>query len=631
MVKKYILVFFLLNAFLSKAQSTYADSILVSNLADSIKLEKLHIWIKNNAPNLRETVLKTANIALQLAEKTNNPRFISYAYSDLGNTYYFQEKIEECGTAFTQAKIFAIKSGDLTCLVLALRGLIQYNSDHGDQVKTMLLMKEMEPYLSQIKDLGLRSACYTKFCYIYTSMNRWTEVEFFSRKTIDFSLKNNLANQLPSGYYHLGKFFENKNQLDSALFYIKKAKIGYIVTNNQEEVAGMTMQIAQIYSRQKQPKAAFQEMESALQIVEKNRDTAGIAFVNMEYGKLLLENNRIQEAKSALLKSENIFEKLNLNTYKIDIYNSLSDFYEKTGQPVFSLNYFKKYISVRDTIEGIESRKQLAELEAKFENTKKEQKISLLDQENKNQRLLIGFWAAVAALLTLGAFAGFLYNRNRQRNLLIQEQQRWAETVVNSTEEERRRIAADLHDGIAQQIAALKMYAGGLQRHLKGEQLEQAENLALALENTGKEVRQLAHQMMPRSLADLGLKAALEDLVWMTFSQTEIKATTDLENYTLTPNLTTDTAFYRTAQEAINNIVKHSKAKKVHLSLKNTEIEMILSIEDDGIGLVTEKVKNENKSLGMSNMQSRIRLCNGTLKVVSNSEKGVQIEAKIPI
>jgi signal transduction histidine kinase len=631
MIKKYIFIFLLLNAFLSKAQNSYADSILISNIPDSIKLQKLYIWVKKNAPNLREPVLKAAKNALQFAEKTNNSTYISLAWSNLGGTYYFQEKSDESGAAFTQAKDFALKSGDIPSLILAFRGLIQYNHDQGEQVKTMLLVEELEPYLAKTKDLSLVSACYSKFCYIYTSMKRWSEVEFFARKNIDFSLKNNLETHLPSGYYHLGKFFQNKNQLDSALFYIKKAKIGYIVTNNQEEIAGMTMQIAQIYSRQKQPKAAFQEMESALQIVEKNRDTAGIAFVNMEYGKLLLENNRNQEAKSALLKSENIFEKLNLNTYKIDIYNSLSDFYEKTGQPVLSLNYFKKYIAVRDTIEGIESRKQLAELEAKFENTKKEQKINLLNQENKNQRLLIGFWAVVAILLALGAFAGYLFIRNRQRNALLKEQQHWAETVVNSTEAERRRIAADLHDGIAQQIAALKLYAGGLKRDLQGESLAQAENLSVALENTGKEVRQLAHQMMPRSLADLGLKAALEDLVWMTFSQTEIKATTDLENYSLIPNLTTDTAFYRTAQEAINNIVKHSKAQNVHLALKNRETEIILSIEDDGIGLVTEKVKNENKSLGMSNMQSRIRLCNGTFNMVSKPGKGVQIEAKIPI
>jgi signal transduction histidine kinase len=631
MIKKYIFVFLLLNAFLSKAQNNYADSVLISNIPDSLKLQKLFIWVKKNAPNLREPVLKAAKNALQLAEKTNNPTYISLAWSNLGGTYYFQEKSDESGAAFAQAKDFALKSGDIPSLVLALRGLIQYNHDQGEQVKTMLLVKELEPYLAKTKDLSLVSACYSKFCYIYTSMKRWSEVEFFARKNIDFSLKNKLETHLPSGYYHLGKSFQNKNQLDSALFYINKAKIGYVKTNNQEEVAGMIMQIAQIYSLQKQPNAAFQEMESALRLVENNRDTAGIAFVNMEYGKLLLENNRNQEAQSALIKSELLFEKFNLNTYKMQIYSTLSDFYKKTGQDEKSLNYFKKYITVRDTVEGIESRKQLAELEAKFENTKKEQKINLLNQENKNQRLMIGFWTVVAVLLALGAFAGYLFIRNRQRNALLKEQQQWAETVVNSTEAERRRIAADLHDGIAQQIAALKLYAGGLKRHLQGESLAQAENLSVALENTGKEVRQLAHQMMPRSLADLGLKAALEDLVWMTFSQTTIKATTDLENYVLPPNLTTDTAFYRTAQEAINNIVKHSKAKNVHLSLKNTAFEMVLSIEDDGIGLVTEKAKNENKTLGINNMQSRIRLCNGTLKMVSMPQKGVQIEAKIPI
>jgi hypothetical protein len=69
MIKKYFFVFLLLNAVLSKAQNNYADSVLISNIPDSLKLQKLFIWVKKNAPNLREPVLKAAKNALQLAEK----------------------------------------------------------------------------------------------------------------------------------------------------------------------------------------------------------------------------------------------------------------------------------------------------------------------------------------------------------------------------------------------------------------------------------------------------------------------------------------------------------------------------------------------------------------------------------
>lgn len=611
----------------SWAQQTYGDSILQSNLADTTKLRLLRPWIKANVPNLREPVLRVALEAVQVARKTGDPTLMARAWNDLGSTYFYQEKPEESGNAFSNGRYFALQSGDVVSLMIALRGMTHYYREKGDIVRALEMVHEMETLMPQIKDPTLVSTCYVHFCNTYTALNRWKDVENLARRAIEFNLKNQLFKQLPGAYYHLGKSLETNNVLDSALFYMQKAKAGFAAINNQEELAGMTMQIAQILSRLDRPEEAVREMEAALQIVEQNRDTAGIAYVSMEKGKMMLLYGRAKEAKAALLRSVSIFEKLNIIAYKKDIYTALSDFYEKTGDPAASLLYFKKYVAIRDTIESAESQKQLAELEAKFENSKKEQKIALLSQENDNQRLQIGLLIAIAALLSAGALAGFLFIRNRQRKASMLDQKRWAKTVVDSTESVQQRIASDLHDGIAQQIAALKMMASGLLRKVPEDQRAQVENLVAQLNQTGQEVRQLSHQMMPRSLGELGLDAALEDLFWLSFSNTPIQPEIKIDPVRAPLNNDSEVALYRIAQEAVNNILKHARATAVQVSLYSDESAVYLNISDNGRGMAADA----KPSLGMQSMGSRANLCNGHFEIRPNAQGGVSVAVSVPI
>ena len=613
-----------------QAQQMFSDSILALPVADTTKLRKLSSWIRANGPNLREPVMKAAQAALELAQKTGDPSLLSDAWFDMGNTCMFQEKVEDSGAAFQESLNLARKMADMERTFRALLGMTRYYGSKGDYVRTLAIMQEAEILIPQVKNAKLVGGCYTLFCNVFEQMRRWDEVEKIARRAIQFNLHNNVISQIPASYYHLGRCFENNGQLDSAVWYLRKAQTGYRLANNQEELAGMTMQIAQLLHQLHEPEAAVQEMETALHIVEQNRDSAGIAFVNLEKGKLMMALARMQEAEPALLKSAAIFEKFGLSPPLQDVYHSLSNFYAQTNAYRNAYLYFQKYTVIRDSLEGIDKQKQLDEMSAKFENTKKEQQITLLNQENHNQRLQIGLLLALAALLMAGAVAGFQFVRNRQRKTLLNEQNHWMKIVVDSTENERRRIAADLHDGIAQQIAAVKMYAGGLVRTLEGNQRAQAEKLAAELDNTSREVRQLSHQMMPRTLGELGLVAALEDLFWLSFSQSSIKTVTDTEQYTLPTNPTTDTALYRIAQEAVNNIMKHAQPTSVSLCLRNTGNLIYLTITDDGLGFDVKAGNTSLKTLGMENIQSRVRLCGGTVHVHSSPGKGVKIDVEMP-
>jgi signal transduction histidine kinase len=602
------------------------DSILSLNIPDTSKLAMLNNWIKSNSPNLREPLIPISLATIELAKKTGNAGQISSAYNSYGTVLYFQEKISDAAKAFQKALEYAEKAADPLLIIPAYRGMMRTCLAQGDNVQSLQYLYKMELLMSQIKDPNLISTGLNNICNTYSTLKRWDDVERISRQAIAYNRQNHLIKQLPGALYHLGKTFEVKGKLDSAVFYLLLARKGFIEINNQEEYAGMTMQLAQIYAKQGKKGLAIAEMDLALKTVENNRDSAGIAFVSMEQGRLFMKLGRLPEAEFAFLRSKDLFERMKLPPYQKNIYVALSDFYTQKKEFELALNYFKKYISIKDTLEGAETQKKLLELEAEFENTKKEQEISLLHRINHTQSLQIGLLAAMAGVFLLAAMAIFLMIRNKQRKQLLKQQQLWVKTLAESTENERQRIAADLHDGIVQQLAALKLMATGISKKISDNAGTEMNQLIGQIEKTSLEVRHISHQMMPRSLGELGLAAAMEDLFWLSFSQTNIHFQVDTEHFSATPQAVRDTFIYRIAQEAVNNILKHAAATAVELKLYSDATAIHLTITDNGRGFDL----NAPSSIGMKTMSSRAQLFNGQFEVKTEPQKGTKISVSIP-
>ncbi len=603
------------------------DSLLHSNAPDSLRLAQTNDWLRNNLASGPAEALPLAEETLQLALLTQNPRLIATAHNNLGTALHFLEKIDIAKINFEKSLAYATQANDPNAMIRANRGLIRYTMATGDMVQTVTHLKSIEGILPQVKEPALLAGYHTLCCGIYATLQRWDEVERMARRALDIARANNLTSPLPSANYHVGKSFQHRGQLDSAVHYIRLAQQGYRSMNNHEEVAGMTMQIAEILAQQNKKNEAVSEMAEALRIVETSSDSAGIGYVSMSFGKMRLGFGEIAEAERLLLRSNGIFEQLHQVPEQMALFEVLAQLYEKKGQHSTALSYFKRFAELRENIAGVETKKKIAELEARFENTQKEQRITNLNSENGYQRLQIGLLVALLALLGLAAAIGYQLVRGRQRKALLQQQQEWAQQVVDSTEAERRRIAFELHDGVAQQLAGIKLMAAGLLRQLPESTRSKGTTLITEIEQIGTDVRQLSHQMMPRSLGELGLSAALEDLFWLNFSQLGTKLTTDTAAYQLQPHSTRDIALYRIAQEAVHNIQKHAGASAVTLLLQSNTQEIELCITDNGKGGAT----TNPKSLGMEGMASRTRLLGGKLSIESAPGEGTVVRVQLPL
>jgi signal transduction histidine kinase len=203
--------------------------------------------------------------------------------------------------------------------------------------------------------------------------------------------------------------------------------------------------------------------------------------------------------------------------------------------------------------------------------------------------------------------------------------------LVRAQEEERKRISRELHDGTGQGLMVLRLYLGMLgagQLDLESQSKVQ-EALGL-LDHTIEDLRRIIGRLSPQTLERLGLLPAIRKEVRDVSRNTGLKA--DLHLPPGLPRLDTEVelAIYRSVQEALHNITKHSRATHFRVSLEDGDGFLRLLVEDDGIGFTRKKCTQSN-SFGLWGMRERITALGGKLRVRSELGKGTVLRITLPV
>ncbi len=210
---------------------------------------------------------------------------------------------------------------------------------------------------------------------------------------------------------------------------------------------------------------------------------------------------------------------------------------------------------------------------------------------------------------------------------------RLASQVIAAQDEERARVARELHDSVAQTLAALVLQLSAAQR--KNEDPALTEQLDLVRSIAGEaleEVRLLSHTVHPRVLEDLGLPAALEWLARQTREAEglgiEVRASAVPD--TLPP--VSAAALYRVAQEALRNAARHARARHVHIVLEPAGDGMLrLDLSDDGVGFDVAAAEERRPGMGLFSMRERVALVDGNMEIASMLGAGTRIRAQVPL
>ena len=212
----------------------------------------------------------------------------------------------------------------------------------------------------------------------------------------------------------------------------------------------------------------------------------------------------------------------------------------------------------------------------------------------------------------------------------ISERRQLEQAVAAAAEQERARIARELHDGLGQQLGGLLFLMNGLSRDLQSAnspQADTASQLSKELATAITQARNLAHELYAVPPQPDGLVQALENLAERVATERGIECAFAGETSVLVHNQFAASHLYRIAQEGVQNALKHSRATRIDLELTQQTASVELKVRDNGIGFPTQQ---NSRGLGLHTMEQRARLIGGRLIVQSNSGGGVEIVCTVP-
>jgi signal transduction histidine kinase len=215
---------------------------------------------------------------------------------------------------------------------------------------------------------------------------------------------------------------------------------------------------------------------------------------------------------------------------------------------------------------------------------------------------------------------------------VIQQQDMASKRIVDAEEAERKRIAADLHDGVGQLFSTVKMNLEILVERFVSKQpdaLKLAEKTLALVDESCTEVRSIAHQMMPNALIKSNLVAALQDFV-KKIPADLLKITIETTGVDERLDNSIETVLYRVIQESVNNVIKHANASLLDIILLADEREITVTIEDNGKGFDTSD-KTKFSGIGLKNMVSRVEYLKGTVDISSSPGKGTLVAIYVPL
>ena len=244
--------------------------------------------------------------------------------------------------------------------------------------------------------------------------------------------------------------------------------------------------------------------------------------------------------------------------------------------------------------------------------------------------LLIGtaitFALALSIVLFLIMYQRRMAAQQRAMDLLkIEEQEKRLEAVLAVQEDERSRIALDLHDEVGALLSTVKLYMSN--KNLKPEYQEKATNM---LDDAVTKLRGISRNLSPENLQMFGLISTLEQQIHYLeeIHPLKIHLNHNLEDERLPPEV--EIQFYRILQELLNNTIKHAQAQNVSINLTLQATKAEAEYKDDGVGFDMEKA-NQGKSLGLTSLASRIQILKGEYQVESFPNEGVRVKIDVPL
>ncbi|MEO0472952.1 MAG: tetratricopeptide repeat protein [Bacteroidota bacterium] len=493
-------------------------------------------------------------------------------------------------------------------------------------------------YYEEVNDLRRMQILLSNIAEAYASLEDYQSQLAYARKALALGYTLHVP-QKGTSFSSLGKAFLNLSEnnpvfLDSAILYFHKAVDNFAQFPDPQNEAAVYNNLGYSLRLQGKHQASLQAFREGVQLSRRmNKHTSTTKnFNNMALS--LMELNRLDEA-ARYLDSAQLYMKRSdeLSAYEA-VHSSMGKLAEKSNQPAKALEWFKVSYDLRDTLLNRERVRVSTEMTEKYESAKKdqqiaEQKADLLTSKRQQEQVI---WGSLLVILILGVLGLLLFYRYRlqqqaRRNAeRLEEQQLRVNATLQAQEDERGRLARDLHDAVGQVLAATRLQFGAFDKAIQSPAYHQA---LLNLDQACTDVRSIAHLMMPRTLEVEGLPAAIREMADKIIRPTGLAVQVDVlgQIHSLPENLRIGA--YRIVQELVQNTLKHAQAHMLDIQLVFRAKQLIIRVEDDGIGMSEAGL---TRGHGLSNIQLRASAMKATFSFENSSKSsGTRATLHIPI
>ena len=577
------------------------------------------------------------NKAIEAGKKIKFERGIAQAYNDLGIIYFDKENYDTAILLYNNAITIRqqlkdekgiAKLHNKIGIVYQKQGLFDKALDH--QFKALALFEKSDDQVGisySLNNIGI----------INQNMGLYAKAIEFQERSI--RIKEEIGDKygLSGSYVNIGNNYLNLQQTAKAESFYQKAIAITRTIGDKEYLSNALNNLGNLYVLTGRLHEAIPPIIESYQLRDSLNDTKGKVSCLNNLAEIYIQQKKYDTAEAKLslglamgLKAVNCKPEVN------KIYLTLAKLFEAKGQNDRALAMYKLYSVTKDSLYTNELSQRFAELDTRYKTLEKEKTIQQqqFDINRKNYWLI-----SIIALLLLCILLAFSWYRRyrlqQQKKLqatIIQQQDLSTRAVLQAEENERKRIAADLHDGVGQMMSVAKMNLSAFEQDLNfasDQQKISYEKVIALVDESCKEIRSISHQMMPNALLKSGLSSAIKEFIDKIDSSI-IKINLHTEGLQERLDSNVETVCYRVIQECVNNVIKHSGADMLDISLIKDADGISATIEDNGKGFNTADLA-KFEGIGLKNIRSRISYLKGTVDFDSMPGKGTLVAIHVPV
>ncbi|GAB2829891.1 tetratricopeptide repeat-containing sensor histidine kinase [Ferruginibacter profundus] len=580
--------------------------------------------------------------AQQLAEKKNLTAFIPRINTAYIQYYYNNSNYNKSKEYALKNLAIAEKNHDDVLMAKAYNNLTAVYNHFGNYKQAVDYSLKCLALSEKLKDSINFAARYATVSNTYLNLKQNDKTIFYSKKAIELALQFDQKEELWAGLNNIGSGYSGQHKMDSAIYFGMKQLDFAKKENYTEGIIYASINLSYRYFLN----GDLQGVEKTLAILNEfenqTADTTIIAEMYVAKALAHILKGNYTPAKMLLDSSIGLAIKVKAESALGNAYNTYAKLYFMQNKVKEAENYAYRYDSLQSVANLKELNFYIEDLGVQYETEKKETQIKLQQSQLKQRSILNYFLATGIFALLLIFLLGYRNYRNRQKlqqskidELESEKKLTATEAVLKGEEQERTRLAKDLHDGLGGMLSGIKYSLTSVKENLvmtpgNAQAFERSIDM---LDSSIKEMRRVAHNMMPEILIKYGLDTALKEFC----SEIDHSGVIHVNYQSVgmqkaVIEQTTAVTIYRMVQELVNNTIKHARAENILVQLHQSAQEKLLAItiEDDGQGFDTS-ILNQPGGLGWQSIKNRVDFLKGKVDIQSSAGKGTSVMIEIII